>query len=74
MEEEVPFFCSTTRDRILFYHFIHTYIPLSLYPQRGIIFIRGIISDIPPRRLRFTKIIYAMSNTADVTGGKPIAV
>jgi hypothetical protein len=32
------------------------------------------ISDIPPKRPRFTKIILAMSNTADVTHGKPIAV
>jgi hypothetical protein len=29
-----------------------TYIPLTLYPRRG----RRGISDIPPRRLRFTKI------------------
>jgi hypothetical protein len=44
-------------------------ISLTLCPRRGS---RG-ISDIPPRRLRFTKIILDMNNTADVTGGKPIA-
>jgi hypothetical protein len=47
---------------------IYTYISLTLYPRRGS---RG-ISDIPPRRLRFTNL--AMRNTADVTGGKSIAV
>jgi hypothetical protein len=37
------------------YHicYIHTYIPLMLYPRRGS---RGIL-DIPPKRPRFTKII-----------------
>jgi hypothetical protein len=48
---------------------IHTYIPLTLYPRRGS---RG-ISNIPPRHPRFT-IISLLRNTADVTGGKPIAV
>jgi hypothetical protein len=48
---------------------VHTYIPLTLYPRRGS---RG-ISDILPRHPRFTKFI-AMRNTADVKGGKPIAV
>jgi hypothetical protein len=46
---------------------LHT-IPLTLYPRRGK---RG-ISNIPPRHPRFTKISY--EDTADVTGGKPIAV
>jgi hypothetical protein len=50
--------------------YIHTYHSRLLYPQRGS---RG-ISDIPPRHPRFTNIILAMRNTADVTGGKPIAV
>jgi hypothetical protein len=40
---------------------------LTLYPRRGS---RG-ISDIPTRRVLFTKI---MSNTAGVRDGKPIAV
>jgi hypothetical protein len=52
----------------------YTYIPLMLYPRRGS---RG-ISNIPPRHPRFTKIsLIAMwlgGNTADVTGGKLIAV
>jgi hypothetical protein len=46
--------------------YIHTYIPLTLDPRSGS---RG-VSDIPLRRPRFTK----MTNTADVIGGKPIAV
>jgi hypothetical protein len=52
-------------------HIFHTftYIPLMLYPRRDS---RG-ISDISPKRPHFTKIL-AMSNTADVTGGKHIAV
>jgi hypothetical protein len=33
---------------------VYTYIPLMLYPRKGS---RG-ISDIPPRRPRFSKIIY----------------
>jgi hypothetical protein len=50
--------------------YIHTYIPLTLYPRRG----SRSIPDIPPRHARFTKKLLAMRNTADVTGGKPIAV
>jgi hypothetical protein len=49
---------------------IHTYIPLTLYPRRG----SRDISDILPRHPHFTKIDSAIRNTADVTGGKPIAV
>jgi hypothetical protein len=55
------------KKRVGFDLSLHTYIPLTLYPRRAS---RG-ISDNPPRRPRFTKIIYL---TADVTGGKPIAV
>jgi hypothetical protein len=93
-------------------HFVHSYIPLTLYHRRSS---RG-ISDIPSRRPRFTKITYLLSilqtglippllpthrvscvariyserkkkeiyhqltmnsealNTADLIGGKPIAV
>jgi hypothetical protein len=40
--------------------YIHTYIPLTLYPPRDS---RGIL-DIPPKRQNCS----AMSNTADVTG------
>jgi hypothetical protein len=54
----------------LYSYYVHTYIPLTLYPRRG----SRSISDIPPRHPRFTKIILAMMNTAHVTGGKPIAV
>jgi hypothetical protein len=43
--------------------YIHTYIPLTLYPLKDS---RG-ISDIQTPTL-------AMKNTTDVTGGKPIAV
>jgi hypothetical protein len=46
----------------------YTYIPLTLYPRRSS---KG-ISYILPSRPRFIKIL-AMSNTANVTGGKPIA-
>jgi hypothetical protein len=52
------------------FSYIHTNIPLTLYARRG----GRSISDIPPRHPHFTKIILAMRNTADVTGGKPIAV
>jgi hypothetical protein len=45
---------------------MHTYIPLTLYPRRGS---RG-ISETPT----FYQNYLAMSNTAYVTGGKPIAV
>jgi hypothetical protein len=51
------------------YIHIHYYIPFMLYPRRVS---RG-ISGIPPRHPRFTNYL-AMSNTADITGGKPIAV
>jgi hypothetical protein len=47
---------------------IHIYIPLTLYPRRGSI---G-ISVIPPRQQRFYQL--ATRYTADVTGGKPIAI
>jgi hypothetical protein len=60
-------------DFVLYYVMlmhIHTYISLTLYPRRGS---RG-ISDIPPRRPRFTKKYLAMRNTANVTGGKPVAI
>jgi hypothetical protein len=43
-----------------------TYIPLTLYPRRD----SKYITDIPPRRQNDL----AMRNTADVTGGKSIAV
>jgi hypothetical protein len=46
--------------------YIHTYIPLTLYPLRGS---RGIL-DIPPRHTFYKN--YAMKITADVTDGKPI--
>jgi hypothetical protein len=46
---------------------IHTYVPLTLYPRRGS---RG-ISDITPMLYQN---YLAMINTADATGGKPIAV
>jgi hypothetical protein len=49
--------------------YIHTYIPLTLYPRRGS---RG-ISDIAPRPTFYQNYL-AVRNTADVTGGKPIAV
>jgi hypothetical protein len=63
---------------LLIFLAIYTCIPLTLYPEGGS---RG-ISDIPPKRhLRYsseTPTFYqyylAMSNTADVTNGKPIAV
>jgi hypothetical protein len=42
----------------------NTYIPLTFDPRRGS---RGVL-DIPPRHT------LAMRSTADVTGGKPIAV
>jgi hypothetical protein len=48
---------------------IHAYIPLRPYPRRGS---RG-ISDIPLRPTFYQNKL-AMRNTADVTGGKPIAV
>jgi hypothetical protein len=44
-------------------------IPLTVGPLKG----SRWILDILPRRPRFTKGL-AMKNTADVTGGKPIAV
>jgi hypothetical protein len=50
--------------------YIHTYIPLMLYPQSGS---RGNLryySESPT----FYQNYLAMSNTADVTGGKPIDV
>jgi hypothetical protein len=46
-----------------------TYIPLTLYPRRGS---RG-VSDIFPDAHVLLKLL-AMRNTADVIGGKPIAV
>jgi hypothetical protein len=46
-----------------------TYIPLTLYPRRGS---RG-ISDIAPTPTFYQNYL-AVRNTADVTGGKPIAV
>jgi hypothetical protein len=46
------------------FHYIHKYIPLTLYPLRSS---RGVL-NIPPRRLRFTNDL-ALRNTADVTGG-----
>jgi hypothetical protein len=49
--------------------YIHTYIPLTLYPRRGSI---G-FSDIAPRPTFYQNYV-AVRNTADVTGGKPIAV
>jgi hypothetical protein len=49
---------------------IHTYIPLTLYPRRGS---RGIL-DITHPPPTFYQNYLAMRNTADVTGGKPIAV
>jgi hypothetical protein len=58
-----------TKERASFLK-INTYIPLTLYPRRGS---RG-ISNIPPRHPRLTKKKLAMRNTADVTGGNPIAV
>jgi hypothetical protein len=61
---------SLTNSFLLDIYILHTNIPLTLYPRRGS---RG-ISDIPPRRPRFTKNNLAMMNTADVTGGKSIAV
>jgi hypothetical protein len=48
----------------------YIYIRLTLCPRKDN---RG-ISDIPPRHPRFTKNYLAMKTTADVTGGKPIAV
>jgi MFS family permease len=47
----------------------YTYIPLTLYPRRGS---RGIrySSDMPTFYHNYS----AMSNTADITGGRPIAV
>jgi hypothetical protein len=61
--EDVP--GSRVVSRGFYIHtFLHTYIPLKLYPCRG----SRDISDIPLRRPRFTK------NTADVTGGKPITL
>jgi hypothetical protein len=59
---------------ISFIFYIPTYfctyilVPLTLYPRKGS---RDIL-DIPPRYPHFTKM--TMSNTAAVTGGKPIAV
>jgi hypothetical protein len=46
-----------------------TYIPLTLYPRRGS---RG-VSDIAPMPTFYQNYL-ALRNTADVTGGKPIAV
>jgi hypothetical protein len=53
----------------LFGLYIHTYIPLTLYPRRGS---RGVrySSETPT----FYQNYLAMRNTADVTGGKPIAI
>jgi hypothetical protein len=40
------------KQKVEDYLYIHTYIPLTLYPRRG----SSGISDIPPRCPRFTKI------------------
>jgi hypothetical protein len=50
--------------------YIHRYIPLTLYPQRGS---RG-LSDICVETPTFCQSYLAVRNTADVTNGKPIAV
>jgi hypothetical protein len=50
--------------------YIHRYKPLTLYPRRDS---RG-ISDITPWTPTFYQYYFALSNTADVTGGKPTAV
>jgi hypothetical protein len=49
---------------------IHTYISLTLYPRKG----SRCISNIPPRNHVLPKLVSYEENTADVTGGKPIAV
>jgi hypothetical protein len=53
----------------LYNYYIHKYIPLTLYPRTG----SRDISDIPLRH-PFYQNLLAMKNTADVTGGNPIAV
>jgi hypothetical protein len=72
--------CPHTHTHFIIHCIIHTYIPLTPYPRRGT---RG-ISDIIPRRPRFTKprrtTFYQNYLTKrkyckrQVTGGKPIAV
>jgi hypothetical protein len=49
---------------------MNTYIPLTLYPQRGSRGVSAYSSETPT----FYQIYLAMSNTGDVTGGEPIAV
>jgi WD40 repeat protein len=49
--------------------YIHTYIPLTLYPEGVAEASRIFLSD-----ATFYQNCLAMRNTADVTGGKPIAV
>jgi hypothetical protein len=63
------YYTSFSKVRILrlFLFVYHTYIPLTLYSRRRS---RDILEI--PRSSRFTEL--AMRNTADVTGGKPIAV
>jgi hypothetical protein len=60
----VPTPLSTQLDKIL----ILTYIPLTVYPRK--------IAEVSQIFLRVTHVLpkLAMKNTADVTGGKPIAV
>jgi hypothetical protein len=60
--------CVRPKGKIPLNSVYYTYILLTLYPQRG----NKAISDISPRRPRFTK--KAMRNTAVMTGGKPIAI
>jgi hypothetical protein len=53
---------------LLYTKYIHTYKPLTLYPLRSS---RGVL-DIAPRLMFYQN--YLAVRTADMTGGKPIAV